>query len=136
MFYVDRIAAAELTDREYRAAPKFDIQKYSLHPLALLIEPALEVRVRADPDREEVLLDFLNGAPATLNIRQSTVNESPGRNMTEITLETTNPSALFGWMVSHPGTIQSLGPDAVYERFIAYLDALKRNYHNDAEAAS
>lgn len=128
MFYVDRITHAELTENEYPTDRNFDIQQYSLHPLALRIEAPVELRVIIESEREDSLLDFLNGLPASSQVRQSNLRGD----QTEVRLETTNPTAFFSWMMRHPGSIRGLGPVAVHERFLKYLEALKQNYAGDS----
>lgn len=123
MFYVDRIADIKLSDAQYPADENFDLRQYSLHPLALRIEAPVELRVLIDAEREESLLDFLNGLPESSRLQQRSSGED-----TEITLLTGNPYAFFSWMMRHPGSVRRLGPAATHARFLNYLAALKANY--------
>ena len=123
MFYVDRIESAQLSEQEYAPARNFDLKQYSLHPLALYIEPEVQVRLELDAEREENLTDFLSGLPG----RAAVHIESAGA-ITQVHFKTSNPGALFGWMMRHPGAVLRLGPPELHARFVAYVETLKQNY--------
>ncbi len=119
MFYVDRIASLNMSDEGYAPDPSFDIQRYSLHPLAIYVEPARPVRLEIAEDREEAFLDFLNGVPESLHVR---------REDERMYFQTTNPTALFSWMLRHPGVVTKLGPPELRERLAAHRETIRRRY--------
>ncbi len=125
-FYLDRITLVESTAEQFRPDPKFQIKEYSLHPLALRLYPVEELRLAVDPEREEILRDFLTGLPEFL--RRSFKDDL-------VTLETTNRDGLFSWMIRNPGVIRALGPAAARERFRAYLAAMGEPYRRLPEAS-
>lgn len=120
MFYVDRIVSLHMHEETYAPDPAFQIQRYSLHPLAIYVEPARSVRLELAEDREETFLDFLNGVPESLNVRRE------GESV--LNFQTTNPTALFSWMLRHPGAVTKLGPPELRERLAAHRENLQRRY--------
>lgn len=116
MFYLDRMLAVSVQDEEYKPDPSFQLSHYRLHPLTVRVEAPVRIRVECDPDREDILRDFLDGGP----------NVTGSGNALEF--EVTNPPAFFSWIMRNPGVVQRFGPPSVHERFQQHIAAIRQLY--------
>lgn len=116
MFYLDRMRGIVLRDEEYKPDPSFTLSNYRLHPLSIRMEAPLTIRAECDPDREDMLRDFLEGGPAVKS--QNGILE----------FGVTNPQAFFSWMMRNPGVVHAFGPPAVHERYQTHIASIRRLY--------
>ncbi len=110
-FYVDKIKNPVLQDDTFPADPDFKLSHHSLHPLALHKEEKQLVNVVISEQSEEIFHEFITGAP-------SGICREAGNN--EYRIHTTNPEALFIWILIHPGSIEKIGPAIIHDRFVTY----------------
>ena len=124
-FYIDRILEAKLSPSlPYYQEKKFDIRRYSLHPLNLVMHEKQEVCLRPYPEYSEYLRDFLEaGTQAWGSYEESEADGS-------FRFKTTNIPALFQWILRHGAShaIEKIGPPKVRQDFITYLEQIKQNY--------
>lgn len=107
-FYADRIISLKATRTHFPQDPGFHIKEHSLHPLLLKIHAPEQILLRAHPDHMDSVLDFTSGLPS-LKI------EGP-----RIAFRTTNKAAVFSFILRHPGSVEQIGPDDVYNAMIRY----------------
>ncbi len=119
-FYVDRMVSAYLSDRPYIADPKFDIHKYSLHPLALPMHRLERVELQVLAEYEETCRCFLQGAKRTFSYYEEEERT--------FYFETSNVKALFNWMLRHANAVQKIGPQPLQRQFANYLQKVKALY--------
>lgn len=115
-FYLNRMIEPEIKTEEFPPDPSFQIQDHSLHPLALRISSPVLITVILDETREDLFFDFLTGAPPSTNVFVEG---------NRIELTTTNPDALFSWILLNPGIIKALGPEQIREEFEHKLNKMK-----------
>jgi len=119
-FYVDRIREIKILENRFLPEKGFQIRNFSLHPLAIKIHNPRSVRIELDEDRDEVFREFISGLPEKLSQKV----RNCGENIVE--MESTNVSALFSWMLRHPGAVVKMDPPELRQEFSEYLERMKR----------
>jgi len=117
-FYLDRIKSLKLTKLHFKPDPKFSIREHTLHPLSVSIHEPSQVSLELNPEGADSVVDFLAGLPANKYSMKGTT----------IKLRTSNRQALFNFMIGHPGSVRSLGPENELREFKEYISKIRALY--------
>ncbi len=120
-YYLEHISELNITDKEFKSLPNFDILKFSLHPLSIGMHPVRQVLLQIHPEYEEVFQSYLEPVRNHLqNFKQENFKFS---------FLLGNTSALFRWIFSHPTAVEKLGPSAIHKSFKDFIQEIRENYN-------
>lgn len=115
-FYVDRIVSLKAGKTHFPPDPAFNIKAHSLHPLLLKIHAPEPIQILAHKEHLDTVLDFLSGLP-DMKVRDRAID-----------FKTTNKSAVFSFVLRHPGSVEQIGPAAVHNEMTSYHRSILELY--------